>query len=572
MNESYIHNLIVQLNTMDILSADSEFYNFMGERLYFTFEKFIYKNDLPLFQYKLEHMDSSYFIIKMYSQSGNLLDFIMRISPGPNQNQFAVRCVELHKLIDEHLQLIKHQSVDYNVLNLYNDKILVYYPDKMDVVIYEPSFEGREFKVISLDELNMYIPGDTSALQSSLKNGDSTFEYVFRDKNNNAEITQVRGMSIYNNGEFLKATGFIHKDSKELSTATKQPQIDSLTGTLTKNEITNFAVKKIDVDKCEGTAIAIIDIDYFKNINDIHGHLKGDEILRSISDIIKQQVGNAGLVGRFGGDEFFVVFYNGYNQEKTREILRSLKNIVNATYSPNDDGKPVVSLSIGCACYPKDANNYKDLFTVADYCLYVAKDLGRNRYIIYTPERLKSVDEILYESNNSTDNAASIDGRNNLVLSEVICRIISEYCDEENLSIQKVLDYFSYVQNFQRIVLYDENAIPIRISSCYNYDYNAIKENAYYVNDSQLKEMYQNDVILVNNISILNNHAPLCYEPLKKQGVQAFIHIRFKDKYNHKYVLSIEATNIRITWDTNNIHNYRLMAKICARVIDKYGL
>ena len=321
MNESYIHNLIVQLNTMDILSADSEFYNFMGERLYFTFEKFIYKNDLPLFQYKLEHMDSSYFIIKMYSQSGNLLDFIMRISPGPNQNQFAVRCVELHKLIDEHLQLIKHQSVDYNVLNLYNDKILVYYPDKMDVVIYEPSFEGREFKVISLDELNMYIPGDTSALQSSLKNGDSTFEYVFRDKNNNAEITQVRGMSIYNNGEFLKATGFIHKDSKELSTATKQPQIDSLTGTLTKNEITNFAVKKIDVDKCEGTAIAIIDIDYFKNINDIHGHLKGDEILRSISDIIKQQVGNAGLVGRFGGDEFFVVFYNGYNQEKTREIL-----------------------------------------------------------------------------------------------------------------------------------------------------------------------------------------------------------------------------------------------------------
>jgi len=338
MNESYIHNLIVQLNTMDILSADSEFYNFMGERLYFTFEKFIYKNDLQLFQYKLEHMDSSYFIIKMYSQSGNLLDFIMRISPGPNQNQFAVRCVELHKLIDEHLQLIKHQSIDYNVLNLYNDRILVYYPDKMDVVIYEPSFDGREFKVISLNELDMYIPGDTSALQSSLKNGDSTFEFIFRDNNNNAEITQVRGMSIYNNGEFLKATGFIHKDSKELSTATKQPQIDSLTGTLTKNEITNFAVKKIDVDKCEGTSIAIIDIDYFKNINDIHGHLKGDEILRSISDIIKQQVGNAGLVGRFGGDEFFVVFYNGYNQEKTREILRSLKNIVNATYSPNDDG------------------------------------------------------------------------------------------------------------------------------------------------------------------------------------------------------------------------------------------
>ena len=54
----------------------------------------------------------------MYSQIGTLLDYIMKISPGPNKSQIAIRCVEINKLIDEHMQLIKHQSVDYNVLNL----------------------------------------------------------------------------------------------------------------------------------------------------------------------------------------------------------------------------------------------------------------------------------------------------------------------------------------------------------------------------------------------------------------------------------------------------------------------
>lgn len=570
MNDSYIHNLIVNSDTFDILSADSEFYNFMGERLYFTFEKFIGESDLELFKYKVLSKDSSYFIIKMYSQIGTLLDYIMKISPGPNKSQIAIKCVEMNKLIDEHMQLIKHQSVDYNVLNLYNDKILVYYPDKMDVVIYEPTIDGRDYEVISLEDFSKRIPGDSNKLISSLKNGESSFEYIF-DDDNSEDLVQVRGMSIYNNGEFLRATGFIHKNTRAITTTTNKPMIDSLTGTLTKNEITNYAVKQIDIEHREGTTIAIIDIDYFKNVNDSLGHLKGDEVLRSISDIIKQQVGNAGIVGRFGGDEFFVVLHNGYNEEKTREILRSLKNIVNATYAPNDEGKPVVSLSIGCACYPKDADNYTDLFTIADYCLYVAKDLGRNRYIIYTPARLKSLEEIKQDS--ATNHDLNIDGRNNLNLSEVLCKLFAKLTDDEEVGIQEVLDAFSYIQNFQRVIIYDENARPVHIASRNNFDREVIEACSSYILDEDLNSIYQYDnVLLINNISILNNHAPAVYEPLKKQGVQAFIHIKFKDKYNHRYILSIEATKIRITWDTNNIHNYRLMAKICAYVINKYGL
>ena len=201
MNDSYIHNLIVNSDTFDILSADSEFYNFMGERLYFTFEKFIGESDLELFKYKVLSKDSSYFIIKLYSQIGTLLDYIMKISPGPNKSQIAIKCVEMNKLIDEHMQLIKHQSVDYNVLNLYNDKILVYYPDKMDVVIYEPTIDGRDYEVISLEDFSKRIPGDSNRLISSLKNGESSFEYIF-DDDNSEDLVQVRGMSIYNNGEF----------------------------------------------------------------------------------------------------------------------------------------------------------------------------------------------------------------------------------------------------------------------------------------------------------------------------------------------------------------------------------
>lgn len=572
MNENYIHNIVVKTSSFDILSADSEFYNFMGDRLYFTFEKLIAKEELKLFKYKLSLLDSTYFIIKMYSRTQSKLDFIMNLSPSTNTDQFIIRCVEMNKLIDEHMQLIKHQSIDYNVLNLYGDRIFVFYPDNKDLVIYEPSIEGRSFKVISLKDLNNIIPYDTSNLISAIENGDTNFEFIFRENTNNQEVIQVKGISIYNDGVFVKATGFIHKDTRTITNSNITPQMDSLTGTLTKNEILNFAVKKIDVDKCEGIAIAIIDVDYFKNVNDTLGHLKGDEVLRSIADIIKQQVGNYGLVGRFGGDEFFVLFYNGYDNDKIREILRSMKNIVNAKYAPNDKGNPIISLSIGCACYPKDAHNYKDLFIIADHCLYVAKDLGRNRYVIYTPDRLKSLDEIKKDLSTKHDSISVSEGRTNLILSDVLCHLISDFTDDYEININDVIEDFSYIQDFQRIILYDEQANPISIASTYNFDRQLITQNSYYVLDKKLNNLYENDVIIINNISILNNHAPDTYEPLKRQGVKAFIHIRFKDKLNHKYVLSIEATNIRITWDINNIHNYRLMGKLCSKVINKFGL
>jgi diguanylate cyclase (GGDEF)-like protein len=74
--------------------------------------------------------------------------------------------------------------------------------------------------------------------------------------------------------------------------------------------------------------------------------------------------------------------------EMTREKLRSIKNIVNATFPEGSEESPNITLSIGCASFPKDADTYEDIFKLADFALYRAKNKGRNRYIIYNRENI----------------------------------------------------------------------------------------------------------------------------------------------------------------------------------------
>ncbi len=127
--------------------------------------------------------------------------------------------------------------------------------------------------------------------------------------------------------------------------------------------------------------ILMIDLDYFKNVNDTFGHDSGDQVLRKIAQILKVACRDEDIVARYGGEEFIILLPETDAEgahpvaQRIHDQLRQAKII---------DGHPV-TVSIGAACYPYcAAGGVHEVIKCADQALYLAKNSGRNKTAFYT--------------------------------------------------------------------------------------------------------------------------------------------------------------------------------------------
>ena len=173
-------------------------------------------------------------------------------------------------------------------------------------------------------------------------------------------------------------------DIQSMKTGSTDSYYDKMTGLYNKNAITEYA-KDLMADKNHKPFyFFLMDIDNFKSVNDTFGHMKGDEIITDVAHIAKEVVGDNGIVGRIGGDEFMLVLENINTEQDLRQTLMTLRKTVEEKYQ--DMGNNVcVTVSMGGALFPTDAENYDSMFMLADKMLYLAKTKGRNRYVFYSP-------------------------------------------------------------------------------------------------------------------------------------------------------------------------------------------
>jgi diguanylate cyclase (GGDEF)-like protein len=132
--------------------------------------------------------------------------------------------------------------------------------------------------------------------------------------------------------------------------------------------------------------MAIIDVDNFKVINDTYGHLFGDKVILEIANILNSALNGRGIVSHFGGDEF-LVFTDWIDTEiQVRSLLTYIRQRIRDTFSVGEHSCKI-TLSVGVSAFPEDGNEYYELFEKADKCLYLAKNKGRNRFIIYDEKK-----------------------------------------------------------------------------------------------------------------------------------------------------------------------------------------
>jgi len=126
----------------------------------------------------------------------------------------------------------------------------------------------------------------------------------------------------------------------------------------------------------EKLCLFIIDVDFFKKINDTYGHLKADEFLKRLADVLKKQLRKSDVVSRFGGEEFFILLPET-DLEKTKKLTSRLRKAINSDKILKKHG---ITVSGGLTEYRKK-DTKKSFKERADKALYKAKNSGRDRFV-----------------------------------------------------------------------------------------------------------------------------------------------------------------------------------------------
>lgn len=273
-----------------------------------------------------------------------------------------------------------------------------------------------------------YVGHDEKAMLDTLVLNMKTYTESFSVKMNCAVRTQSEIMeqlcfvgAVYNGIENEKTViGRIVVDasSGHVNSAMEimnELQYDSLTGVYNKKTITEYAKRRLLEEKENRVVIAILDVDHFKSVNDTFGHLYGDKVLSRVGNRLKEIVGEDGVIGRIGGDEFMIVFTGLNDDQILRGMLRAIRTQIKWEFAEDFENLSI-TCSIGASIFPVNGRDFEELFRKADCCLYIAKEKGRDRYVFFRDELHRESYEASLNKHefNAMNNAREIRELNNI--------------------------------------------------------------------------------------------------------------------------------------------------------------
>jgi len=155
---------------------------------------------------------------------------------------------------------------------------------------------------------------------------------------------------------------------------------DELTGVHNRRHFIAVAEHELDRAQRHGAALSLVmlDIDHFKNVNDLYGHPTGDVALKAVGSLLSATTRSGDLAFRLGGEEFAVLLM-GMGHEGAMERAETWRSALAGMAIPADSAVLRLTASFGVATFPRQAGNLVELMKVADAHMYRAKSLGRDR-------------------------------------------------------------------------------------------------------------------------------------------------------------------------------------------------
>lgn len=546
----------------DFIYSDAATFAFLKYRFYVSFDTVLLGDSKQtLERYANEERYNETFLISVENGDGKPVEMACQVLPPTYPDAIRMRMIELDALKDVCNEAAMDKRINDALASQFNDTVFSYDPDTGEIAVHRDSMEGNvppslpinEFEEKMKRRLKDSSQEAFSKFVSNIRSGTRAFSARVECAEDIEELS-LSGLAIYENAVHKKTIGRFGTSCVSTSLL---DLFDPLTGLFTKERITTYARRRIN-ELHLPTAVAIVDLDNFKQVNDNFGHSKGDEVLRKIAAILIKSVGDMGKVGRIGGDEFFVVYDKFEDITQIRFTMMGMRSLATTAYTEEKDGF-TTSLSIGCSLYPNDYNGtFEEMFKLADAFLYRAKDKGKDRYIIYNEEKHGPVEEII-------KNGFKKSGFDK---SELVCSLANSQLCGERLDLEEVLDKISHYFSVERIILYNKTARNIKAQ--YGQKYLTLEKTRRtigYLYDEGLTREYVNGCLTINNSEHFATRAPEVFSKLMEQSTFAFQHYLIHGRSGCEYVLSTDSVNTHTAWNAGDVQYYRIIAKVLEQML-----
>ena len=401
-----------------------------------------------------------------------------------------------------------------------------------------------------------------------MSNGNIEIQYA--DDDGNMTLKSIRKLYMVDETtgeEYLLIT---KKDvTKQKNTERKyreQAQRDSMTKLYNrvsgKEIVESYLDRKNPYESC---GMLVMDVDYFKGVNDSYGHLFGDKVLIKISQLLMDHFDKKAVVSRVGGDEFVVFFYDIDNNQLVSRIGGFFDDIKTLTFEENDY---IPTCSIGVCFVPKNASNcsYDQIFQNADWALYQAKKRGRNRYVFC--DNMHRYNEEIMEAGQKEAAKQQLDARyfqNDILATAFEVFEKHRYFDD---AIKQLLQIIGIRFQLDRISVVD---IDIRnnIASCsYQWRANGVKAalekpQCYKREDFQkFFSKYNAFNALVINDENVNEYSVEGQRLVMQNNTRTVLHIARYDEGRYAGTVAFVTCNKNRFWSLDKMHELSEVVKL----------
>lgn len=541
-NDISVNANIIVSEYMNIVKADESLFMFLGEISNFIFTRVIYPSDLAKFETAIKEADEGqqiYVSIRLRGRDGVYKWMHIMISPYPDRQSgkyYSLEITDISTLKQQNDEIRAVMEMQTEFLSIIGDYLFTYDISRdsfriilpgngnQNIVLYEGKLGVWTTEKLDNGLIDSQSIQDFEGLCMAMASGESYFSRDIKmkiaDYDNVMYWYTFKGKRILKNDDGIIIAGAVcithGKEDKAADISVQDELRDAGTDLLNKKAITNYARKLIDKRVGHKVTIAIIDIDDFKSVNDTYGHMFGDEVLRDVAGILKNTVGRNGLCGRIGGDEMFIVMEHLEDDESIRTVFRTIKNNVSWLYHNDPRNINKITCSIGAASYPDDAKDLDTLFSIADKMLYLAKEKGKNRYIIYRPDLHERY--ILGENPTATTEKVFYKYRKLRIVNDFIQQYICHYKSKKEC-LEMVMSAFE----MDIIFLYDMYAGTRYVLSGNVPEY---EENGEFLKeDNYIPDFRDDGIKTVWNIILYERKAPHMYEAFEKMGIKQFIQV-----------------------------------------------
>lgn len=536
-NDISVNANIIVSEYMNIVKADESLFMFLGEISNLIFTRVIYPSDLAKFETAIKEADEGqqiYVSIRLRGRDGVYKWMHIMISPYPDRQSgkyYSLEITDISTLKQQNDEIRAVMEMQTEFLSIIGDYLFTYDISRdsfriilpgngnQNIVLYEGKLGVWTTEKLDNGLVDSQSIQDFEGLCMAMASGESYFSRDIKmkiaDYDNVMYWYTFKGKRILKNDDGIIIAGAVcithGKEDKAADISVQDELRDAGTDLLNKKAITNYARKLIDKRVGHKVTIAIIDIDDFKSVNDTYGHMFGDEV-----GILKKTVGRNGLCGRIGGDEMFIVMEHLEDDESIRTVFRTIKNNVSWLYHNDPRNINKITCSIGAASYPDDAKDLDTLFSIADKMLYLAKEKGKNRYIIYRPDLHERY--ILGENPTATTEKVFYKYRKLRIVNDFIQQYICHYKSKKEC-LEMVMSAFE----MDSIFLYDMYAGTRYVLSGNVPEY---EENGEFLKeDNYIPDFRDDGIKTVWNIILYERKAPHMYEAFEKMGIKQFIQV-----------------------------------------------